>query len=134
MSKMSQAPQRVPQMPTMPQMHPEAKGQEELVIPERSEAPQNERFPQYGIIFTDSLVLADKYGCEVQDVYNVFEEFISNSAEVGQNCISLTPVTIAGKSTRHSGAITTNCFQPISASPDFRLVLPLPFLSSVVAT
>ena len=85
MSKMSQAPQRVPQMPTMPQMHPEAKGQEELVIPERSEAPQNERFPQYGIIFTDSLVLADKYGCEVQDVYNVFEEFISNSAEVGQN-------------------------------------------------
>ena len=56
-----------------------------LVIPDNSPTQQPERVPQYGIIFTDSLTLAEKYGCSVEDVYEVLNVFITNSAKVGQN-------------------------------------------------
>lgn len=38
-------------------------------------------FPQYGIIFTDSIALAEKYGCEPQDVYDILTDFMQNAAE-----------------------------------------------------
>lgn len=76
-------PQGMPTMPDMPQNPTVAEA--ELVIPEQPEPVAQERVPQYGILFTDSLTLAEKYGCEVQDVYNVLDEFIQNSAQVEQH-------------------------------------------------
>lgn len=57
----------------------------ELVIPEQPAPMPEQRVPQYGIIFTDSIKLAGKYHCDVQDVYNVLNEFIQNSAQAEQN-------------------------------------------------
>lgn len=69
-------------MPDMPRMKSKSA---DLIIPEQSATIPQERVPQYGIIFTDSLALAEKYGCEVQDVYVVLNEFFQNSAQVEQH-------------------------------------------------
>ena len=69
-------------MPDMPRMKSKSA---DLVFPEQSATIPQERVPQYGIIFTDSLALAEKYGCEVQDVYDVLNEFFQNSAQVEQH-------------------------------------------------
>ncbi len=74
----------MPQMPVAPSA-PKSVSEEELVVPEPSPTVPQERVPQYGIIFTDSLSLAEKYGCEVEEVYNVLDEFVQNSAKVDQN-------------------------------------------------
>ena len=78
-------PQGMPPMPQAPQMSAPAAPVDELVVPEPSPAPATEVYPQYGIIFTDSLALANKYGCEVQEVYDVLNEFINNSAAAQQH-------------------------------------------------
>lgn len=77
-------------MPTMPKMPhfkntPNNTVREELVIPEESESEGYEHIVQYGIIFTDSLTLANKYNCEIEDVYAILKEFIDNSAQVDQH-------------------------------------------------
>lgn len=71
-------------MPVAPSV-PKSVSEEELVVPEPSPTVPQERVPQYGIIFTDSLSLAEKYGCEVEEVYNVLDEFVQNSAKFDQN-------------------------------------------------
>ena len=94
----NQAMNAIPQMPdmsmglNMPQMpaltETEAteptSGESELVIPDRPQAVPTDRLTQYGIILTDSLSLAEKYGCEVQKVYQVLNVFIDNSARIEQ--------------------------------------------------
>lgn len=70
-----------PQMPSMNMpSNDSSMSSSELVIPESSTFPQ-ERISQYGILFTDSAILGEKYNCEVQDVINVLNEFIQSSAE-----------------------------------------------------
>ena len=81
MPPMPQAPQGMPPMPQAPQDSAPTSTESELVIPDNSQTSPSERIPQYGIIYTDSYSLAEKYSCEVQDVYNVLNEFIQNSAE-----------------------------------------------------
>lgn len=80
-------PQGMPQMPQGMPVMPQTPGkvEPELIIPELPEPVALERVPQYGILFTDSLALAEKYGCEVQDVYDVLNEFIQNSAQIEQH-------------------------------------------------
>ena len=93
MPQMVQMPQGMPPMPQMPQSVPpipqEVPAMEsstsELVVPEQPAPIPEERIPQYGIIFTDTMTLAEKYGCEVQDVYDVLNEFIQNSAQAEQH-------------------------------------------------
>lgn len=75
----------MPQMPVTTQ--PESgsiSAESELVIPEKPQAVPMERPTQYGIIFTDSLALAEKYGCDVQNVYQVLNEFMNNSERIEQ--------------------------------------------------
>ena len=81
MPPMPQTPQEIPPMPQMPQDSAPTSTESELVIPDNSQTSPSERIPQYGVLFTDSCSLAEKYGCEVQDVYNVLNEFVENSAE-----------------------------------------------------
>ncbi len=78
---MSGMPQAMPSMPQSTSKSVEA----ELVIPEQPQPVQQERMPQYGILMTDSLALAEKYGCDLQEVYDVLNELIQNSAEVEQH-------------------------------------------------
>ena len=75
----------LPGMSSMPDMPKMKSKSADLVFPEQSATIPQERVPQYGIIFTDSLALAEKYGCEVQDVYDVLNEFFQNSAQVEQH-------------------------------------------------
>ena len=77
-------PPPMPQMPKAPSASQPSCKQEELVVPGPSDLP-TERVPQYGILFTDSLVLADKYGCDVQTVYDVLNEFVQTSAKAEQH-------------------------------------------------
>ena len=88
MGAMPQIPgfQQVPQMssaPTMSTRNPALKAEpEELVIPENPPSTQlEERFPQYGIIFTDSVALAEKYCCQPQDVFDIINEFAQTASE-----------------------------------------------------
>lgn len=77
----------LPQMGGMtPPPMPQSKAEESvLVMPEASSTQPAERVPQYGVIFTDSLSLSEKYGCEVQDVYNLLNEFIQRSSQAEQH-------------------------------------------------
>lgn len=145
MPQMPQAPQGVPQMPSMPQAPatPVVNEQEELVVPEQSQTVPQERVPQYGIIFTDSLALAEKYGCDVQDVYNVLNEFIQNSAQVDQNWYLLDAGNYRQQLDRTywgdyndllSNYISENGFQTGLATPVFIIggsdVIPVPQLEN----
>ena len=89
MPRMSTPPPmpQVPQgMPPMTENAPSTSAEaEELIVPEQAPAAPQERIPQYGILFTDSLALAEKYGCEVQDVYNVLNGFMDNAAQAEQH-------------------------------------------------
>lgn len=82
-------PQGMPAMTSMPQtgipQMPSKSAEAELVIPEQPQPVQQERVPQYGILMTDSLALAEKYGCDVQTVYDVLNELIQNAAQAEQH-------------------------------------------------
>ena len=84
-------PNGMPPLPPEPSTSPNGyaplgcSDKDTLIIPDNSPTQQPERVPQYGIIFTDSLTLAEKYGCSVEDVYEVLNVFITNSAKIGQN-------------------------------------------------
>lgn len=55
-------------------------------IQDKAESDSNEIETEIeGIIFTNSTVLAEKYDCDVEDVYDILEDFISNSADVNHN-------------------------------------------------
>lgn len=86
MPQMPQTPQGMPQMPqTARPSSEQTMNKSELVVPETSPSAEEERIAQYGIIFTDSVKLAEKYDCSVDDVYEVLEGFIENSAQIDQH-------------------------------------------------
>ncbi len=86
LQNMSQQSPSMPQMPQdMPLMPNKVSGTKDLVVPEQQISDEQERIPQYGIILTDSLALADKYGCDPQDVYDLLNDFIQDSADAEQH-------------------------------------------------
>lgn len=132
-------------MPTMPQAQQQTSATtEELVIPQSSPAPQMERYPQYGILFTDSLTLAEKYGCEVQEVYDVLNNFIARSAQAEQHWYLLDAANCRQQLGRDpywgdyndilSAFIYDNGFQTGLATPVFIIgggdVIPVPQLEN----
>ena len=73
-------------MPQMPQMSTnwQTQWQNMPPMPQESEfkpKQNNSRPSQYGIIFTDTYVLADKYGCYASLIIDLLNGFIRNSAE-----------------------------------------------------
>lgn len=58
-----------PPMPAMPQQP----------MPDVQEAVQPEMIEQYGVLFTNSVKLARKYGCQPTEVYAVLNQFIQQS-------------------------------------------------------
>lgn len=82
-------PQGMPAMPSMPHADmpqmPIKSAETELVIPKQPQPVQQERGPQYGILITDSLTIAKKYSCDIQEVYDVLNQFIQNSASAEQH-------------------------------------------------
>ena len=143
---MPQMPQNTPSVPPMPQapsVSQQTCDREELVVPAPSTLP-TERVPQYGIIFTDSLALADKYQCDVQTVYDVLNDFIQNSAQAEQHWYLLDAGNYRQQLGRVpywgdyneilSNYISENCFQVGIGTPVFIIggadVIPVPELEN----
>ena len=64
----------MPQTPPMPQPLSE-------MAPQQTSAEQPEDVEQYGVIFTDSVKLSYKYGCQPSDVYAVINPLIQQSEQ-----------------------------------------------------
>lgn len=81
-------------MQQMPQVSPNLQAQWQNVPPMKHESapeskPNDSRLPQYGIIFTDTNVLAEKYGCYASLIKDLLDGFIRNSAEFGHHWVLL---------------------------------------------
>ena len=78
-----------PPMPTMPQQTYEATNS--MVAPPMPTEPQRPMaeeqvvlpgmIEQYGVLFTDSVKLSEKYGCQPADVYELFKLFIQQAEQ-----------------------------------------------------
>ncbi len=85
-------PTVAPPMPTMPQQHVQKEVNGVTTPPPLPGAPQQpmaeqqtaqpELIEQYGVLFTNSVKLSYKYGCQPTEVYEVLNQFIQQSEQL----------------------------------------------------